>query len=396
MKYKMKIKNNFFLLMQLLSFIVIFNACSNSSDDESVNAILPQITTNNAENIAGVKVTLGGTITSNGNSDIIRYGVCWGLTTDPIIANNNFKEEYNNRIGNFSFNLVNDLEQNKLYYVRAYCQNSVGIQYGQTISFTTEQIIGILNPMNILTTKVQFIGVISQPSNLTSDVGFVFSPYPNPTINDNKISTYVLGSDQFELNVQNLTKNTTYYVRAYTPNNSGGYYYSEEKQFRTTGYNGPAGGYVAFDKGEIVDGWRYLEIYPISLNYNILNTPGAQWGTYGQFISGILPDFGKGLENTTIIVNNTTQGNCAAKLCYNFVQNGFSDWFLPSSEEMLLISNSLHKGNISIGNYAWTSTQNGADYAFSTEYENSSIGFVLFANNPKNFNNLNVFPVRRY
>jgi hypothetical protein len=185
-------------------------------------------------------------------------------------------------------------------------------------------------------------------------------------------------------------------VRAFKRDYNGRYYYSEEKQFRSTGYYGPAGGYVAYDKGEVVDGWRYLEIHPLTLSYNIANTSGAQWGNYGQFISGTLPDFGKGLENTIIIVNNTTQANCAAKLCYNLVLNGYSDWFLASSEEMLLISNSLHLASINVGNYAWTSTQDGINYAYSTTYENATIGYQLFTGYPKSFNNLNVLPVRRY
>lgn len=56
-----------------------------------------------------------------------------------------------------------------------------------------------------------------------------------------------------------LKPNTIYYVRGFVINRNGEYSYTEEKQFRTTGYFGPARGYVVYDKGETTDGWRYLE-----------------------------------------------------------------------------------------------------------------------------------------
>lgn len=392
----MKLRYTFLTLLQMFCMIITIFSCSKSEDDNSINTSLPQITTNNAESISGFSVKLGGKVINNGNSDIIKKGVCWSLSTNPTIDDNNFKEDYKNQAGIFSFNIENSLTPNTIYYARSYCQNSIGLRYGNEISFTTEKIISIFNPVDILTTNVKFKGNIIQQSNVSSIVGFVYSVNPNPTINNYKVSTSILGTAPYEIYANNLIKNTTYYVRAYKENQDGVYYYSDEKQFKTTGYYGPAGGYVAYDKGETVNGWRYLEVHPTTLNYNISYTNGVAWGPSGQFISGTFPDFGKGLENTIIIVNNVTQANCAAKLCYNLVLNGYSDWFLPSSEEMLLMSNSLFKANINIGGYTWTSSQVSADYAYSTTYENVTIGYKLFDSYPKNFGNLNVYPTRRY
>ncbi|WP_133943530.1 DUF1566 domain-containing protein [Epilithonimonas xixisoli] len=383
------------LFIQIILFLFVIS-CSNSDDENSetnVTVTLPKIITLKAENIHSTGAELGGNITDNGNGQIIKYGICWGTSDNPTISSNNIKEYYNNLTGLFSFNLSNELEPNKIYYVRAYCENAKGLQYGNTVSFKTDEILNIINPTNILATEVELRASINQENSTSSLVGFVYSKNPNPTINDNFVSKTVIGSASYDLTAVNLTKDTTYYVRACKKNSSGGYYYSEQKQFKTTGYFGPAGGYVAYDKGETTNGWRYLEIHPTSLKY-YSNTNGASWGEV-KYISGTVTDFGKGLENTQIIVNNTSQADCAAKLCYNLTRNGYSDWFLASSEEMLVISNSLYKANINIGDYAWTSTQNTSQYSYSTNFKNQQTGFELFGYYSKILN-LNVFPVRRY
>lgn len=71
---------------------------------------------------------------------------------------------------------------------------------------------------------------------------------------------------------------------------SGEYSYTEEKQFHTTGYLGPARGDVIYDKGEISDGWRYLEIS----YYQYME----RWGSTDLFI----PDIPVILEKDLIIL----------------------------------------------------------------------------------------------
>jgi hypothetical protein len=390
----MKTKNLFKIIMTII--IGLSLSCSKSTDKNSI--VLPTIQTSNAENISGVNVTLGGNITSDGGGNINRKGVCWGLSTNPTIGTNNNIDANNNSVGSYTMDLINRLDPNTVYYARAYCENAAGLQYGNTISFTTGQFISNINPTDILTTKVKFRGQINQPSNSSKNVGFVYSTNPNPNVNNSSISAgSITGSSTFDVSIQGLNPNTTYYVRVYTANPNGGYYYSDEKSFKTVGYFGPAGGYVAYDKGEITNGWRYLEIHPTTLSYNISWTSGGAWGD-DTFLSGTSDLFGKGQENTTFIVNNTTSNNCAAKLCNNLVLNGYSDWFLPSSNELLTIANSLLDANIILRYYSWTSTQFSAGAAYSLEFESAfPKHFYLYNGYSKSAsNNLNILPVRRY
>ena len=76
----------------------------------------------------------GGTIISDGGADIIARGVCWSWLDNPTTAD----QSTNEGPGSDSYTSnITGLKPGKNYYVRAYATNSVGIQYGQSISFCT-------------------------------------------------------------------------------------------------------------------------------------------------------------------------------------------------------------------------------------------------------------------
>lgn len=249
----------------------------------------------------------------------------------------------------------------------------------------------------IFPTSVIFRGSIVQQDGQGETPGFVYSTSPNPTVvNNASVSTLAQGSTNFQVKSGTLQPNTTYYVRGYIKKSEGVYTYTSESSFKTTGYYGPGGGYVAYDKGEYVNGWRYMEIHPTTINYSSAGV-GGQWGNIGDFISGTYPDFGKGLENTNIIVAANPGANCAAKLCDNLVRNGQSDWFLPSSQELLTLYHELKKGNISISSSAWSSTQFDGNSAYSIFYQTFGLPTpeVILSTTVKS-HATNILPARRY
>jgi hypothetical protein len=66
------------------------------------------------------------------------------------------------------------------------------------------------------------------------------------------------------------------------------------------------------------------------------NLPMSKWGCSGNTISGADGTaIGTGAQNTIDIVNGcTTTLNTAAYRCANLTLNGYSDWFLPSQDEL--------------------------------------------------------------
>ncbi len=109
---------------------------------------------------------------------------------------------------------------------------------------------------------------------------------------------------------------------------------------------------------------------------------GIQWsnGT-STSIGDTATALGSGLMNTNAIVASQGTGNYAAKLCYNLVYGGYSDWYLPSKNELnKLYINRTAIGHFSIGFY-WS----------SSEYSQSEAWYQLF-NNGAQYYNLKVTP----
>jgi len=143
---------------------------------------------------------------------------------------------------------------------------------------------------------------------------------------------------------------------------------------------GPAGGYIFYDKGYYSNGWRYLEATPVSTEWKY-----KQWGSYLTFIGGTETGIGAGQSNTAIIVtwlNNYSETGKAAQLCDALVYGGYSDWFLPSRDELNIMRENLwvfgvggfgsnNHWSSSEGSYycAWYQTfGNGNQYCSSKDY----------------------------
>jgi uncharacterized protein (TIGR02145 family) len=72
---------------------------------------------------------------SDGGFPIISKGICWSTSDNPTI--NDSKTIESTTIGEFTSILTN-LKANTTYYIRSYATNSLGINYGNSLSFTTK------------------------------------------------------------------------------------------------------------------------------------------------------------------------------------------------------------------------------------------------------------------
>jgi len=108
---------------------------------------------------------------------------------------------------------------------------------------------------------------------------------------------------------------------------------------------GPAGGYIFYDKGSYSDGWRYLEAAPANSEVK------AEWGIRGEGtnIPNTNTGIGSGHANTMLILEKMIENNesvCAAKICADMNINGYTDWFLPSRDELNEMYKVLCAGNV--------------------------------------------------
>lgn len=95
----------------------------------------------------------------------------------------------------------------------------------------------------------------------------------------------------------------------------------------------------------------------------------AQWGCSGTSITTSTA-IGSGQANTTAIVSGCSTTGIAARICDNLELNGFSDWFLPSQDEM----NEMYLQKAIIGGFADHS------YWSSSQYSASNAWYQYFAN----------------
>lgn len=117
-----------------VSFIVFAITISIFSCKKEDNPTLPTITTDEITNITDTSATSGGKITSTGGAAIKLKGICIGLMENPTI--NDSLPTDKTASDNFVINLKS-LKGGVTYHVRAFATNSVGVGYGQSISFST-------------------------------------------------------------------------------------------------------------------------------------------------------------------------------------------------------------------------------------------------------------------
>ena len=94
------------------------------------------------------------------------------------------------------------------------------------------------------------------------------------------------------------------------------------------------------------------------------------WGCDGTLIGTVNGTaIGTGNDNTTTIENGCTTANTPADICANLVLGGYSDWFLPSKDELNQIYENIGQGNaLGLGNIG--SFANGPFWS-STEFNNN-------------------------
>ncbi len=239
----------------------------------------------------------------------------------------------------------------------------------------------------VLTTAA--ISLITQTTavsggNITSDAGAAITLRgvcwgiaKTPTIDDFKTNDGT-GTGTFISNITGLRANTTYYVRAYAIN-SKGTGYGTALQFKTpdliigSTYQGGKLAYVlqVGDPGYIEGQSHGIIVSPTDLSIE------AEWGCLGTAITGADAEgLGMGNQNTIDIVSGCTTAGIAAKLCSDLVLGVYSDWYLPSKDELnVLYLNRTAIGSLALKDY-WSSSEWLGNYSW---YQNLGDGKQEYA-----------------
>ncbi len=190
-----------------------------------VNVTLPLLTTAAITGLTYNTATSGGTITADGGAAISASGICWSKTNNPPTISDS-KVSGTTATGSFT-SVMNSLEENTTYYVRAFATNSAGTGYGNVVTFITLVNITLPQLTTAATTNISFTTATSGGTITTNGgaaitaSGVCWSKTNNPpTIADSKISG-TTASGSFTSAMTNLEENTAYYVRAFATNSVG-------------------------------------------------------------------------------------------------------------------------------------------------------------------------------
>ncbi len=206
--------------------------------------------------------------------------------------------------------------------------------------------------------------VTSDGGGAVSAWGVCWSTSANPTLANSFLQNNEI-SGGFSSALSGLTLNTTYYVRAYAIN-SAGTAYGNEVSF-TTANN------VLLYIGQSYQGGKIAYIlqagdfdYDATIQHGLIAAPndqstGAPWGCAGQpNLNGMADEsifVGVGGSNTISIISQCQQAGIAASICGDLVLGGYSDWFLPSRDELWkMYINKLAIGGFA-NDYYWSSSE---------------------------------------
>jgi uncharacterized protein (TIGR02145 family) len=310
-----------FCLLVLIAIILI------SCLKEKVK--LPTVVTSPIKEVTWEYALAGGEVIDDGGSPVLSRGVSTYTQFDKpwVTVDGTGIGEFTSKIdirwhgatGSFS----------ETHYLRAYATNKAGTSYGEELSFYPKSKPPSLNAIKLESVIAKTTSATIKystepiPSYSIAEIGICYGTISNPTFEGNHVIVSSTSTSFAFIAIDNLTQNTTYYVKGYVTNESGTSY-SQEISF-TTG------------EGEISD---------IDGNIYQIKTIGSQtWMIENLKVSKlnngtILPIVQENLEwsSTTTSAYCTFDNNIYGKL-YNFYAVADnrklcpSGWHVPSDNE---------------------------------------------------------------
>ncbi|MEI6696236.1 MAG: hypothetical protein WCO13_09215 [Bacteroidota bacterium] len=118
-------------LIGFISLFLLLSVACKKEKTENIPKVLTVSVTEITSNTAKVSIK----VTADGGATVTGTGVCWGISLNPDLTNN--VSNVGGGLGDF-IAILNTLQLNTIYHVRAFATNNAGTAYGADLSFTTQ------------------------------------------------------------------------------------------------------------------------------------------------------------------------------------------------------------------------------------------------------------------
>jgi hypothetical protein len=195
--------------------------------------------------------------------------------------------------------------------------------------------------------------------------GICYGTTENPTIENNSQIESSQNSTSYTVNIPDLVPDQEYYARAYFENiNKDQILYGLNCKFTMP----------SIQIGELKEGGVVFWVDPNDTSHGLVcslsSFSDARWSFPQEVIDGADgSSVGDGYQNTVDIINGSSYSISAADQCVNLVQNGYSDWFLPSAGELYILSSYRDIVNNSIQDNGGGGFLTQSNYWSSSEYD---------------------------
>lgn len=216
----------------IFTTLPLFFACEKKETHPEFSGNEPKLSTIEISNITENSVNLMTFVLDDGGDRITVSGICWSEMPNPTVESSKTTDDGPTK-GKYT-TMLSNLTYNTTYYLRAYAKNSLGITYGDEVSFTTTAPLAKINTLyfsDVTEYTANAGGHVLEFFETVTEKGVCYSTSSVPTIDHMKTLS---DSEQnsFSIQITDLQPGTTYYYRAYTIN-SGGVSYGEIHSFTT-------------------------------------------------------------------------------------------------------------------------------------------------------------------
>ena len=388
-------------------------------------------------NVSNKSVLLNGTVEYSGAPSYIEKGFVYGFYPNPSISDSKVAVSGTN-VGLYSAQ-ISDLVLDRQYYVKAY---AIGFD-GKTVVYSSEEVsftisiippeVSVLEITDIDINKAQAVfngNILNVGDPAYTEKGFVYGPVSSPLVCEDKVMVEGSGSASYSVMVTGLGYDISYNVWAYAVNSKGVTYSKESMSFimeselpqvkteNATNVDYESGSatlngiiiseglpaytecgfvYSTINKSPTVDDTKLVYSGTIENTYSLHvdgKFPKNAWifirayaassvgVSYGK-TTVIGPPFVE-LSSVGIAVQSEDIGHgswdSVNYMCENSELGGYSDWRLPTIDELYVMYNTRETVGMFIDKYYWSSTQkeNEPDSHYYLEFDTGNIDYEMF------------------